>query len=84
MGVSIKDPEAERLLRALADKLDVGLTEAVRIAVREALDRREPDAAPDADGDLDADIDKLVAEFKSLEVVDPRPLNELMKDDEPW
>ncbi|MBI1188509.1 MAG: transcription factor [Alphaproteobacteria bacterium] len=73
MGVSIKDPEAERLLRALADKLDVGLTEAVRVAVQEALDRRQRETQ-------DADVDRLLAWFRSLEVVDDRPIDDLMAD----
>jgi hypothetical protein len=81
MGVSIKDPEAERLLRELADKLDVGLTEAVRVALREALAKR---AAADPEEGLDADVDRILEEFSKLEVVDPRPLDELMKDEEPW
>lgn len=39
MGVNIKNPETERLIRELADKTGKGQTEAVTIAVREALER---------------------------------------------
>ncbi len=39
MGINIKNPETERLIRELAAKTGKGQTEAVTIAVREALDR---------------------------------------------
>lgn len=39
MGLSIKNPEAERLIRELAAKTGMGQTEALTIAVRDALDR---------------------------------------------
>jgi antitoxin VapB len=39
MGINIKNPEAERLIRELAEKTGKGQTEAVTIAVREALER---------------------------------------------
>ena len=39
MGINIKNPEAERLIREFAAKKGLGQTEAVTIAVREALAR---------------------------------------------
>jgi antitoxin VapB len=39
MGINIKNPETERLIRELAEKTGKGQTEAVTLAVREALDR---------------------------------------------
>ena len=39
MGLSIKNPEAERLIRELAEKTGRGQTEAVTMAVREALEK---------------------------------------------
>jgi hypothetical protein len=39
MGISIKNAEAERLIRALAKKTGRGQTEAITVAVREALER---------------------------------------------
>lgn len=39
MGINIKNPETERLIRELAQKTGKGRTEAVTIAVREALER---------------------------------------------
>jgi antitoxin VapB len=44
MGLSIKNPEAERLVRELAQKTGRGKTEAITIAVRDALDRLEADS----------------------------------------
>jgi hypothetical protein len=39
MGINIKNTETEQLIRELAAKTGKGQTEAVTIAVREALDR---------------------------------------------
>ena len=39
MGINIKNPETERLIREFAEKVGVGQTEAVTIAVRQALER---------------------------------------------
>jgi hypothetical protein len=39
MGINIKNPETEQLIRELAEKTGKGQTEAVTIAVREALGR---------------------------------------------
>jgi hypothetical protein len=39
MGLNIKNPETERLVREFAEKIGKGQTEAVTVAVREALER---------------------------------------------
>ncbi len=39
MGINIKNPETERLIRELADLTGKGQTEAVTVAVREKLER---------------------------------------------
>jgi hypothetical protein len=44
MGINIKNPETQRLIRELAARTGCGQTEAVTIAVREALERRSKDA----------------------------------------
>ena len=41
MGVNIKNPEAEQLIRKLADLTGEGQTEAVMVAVKERIDRVE-------------------------------------------
>ncbi len=44
MAFHVRDPETDRLVRELAVQEGVGLTEAVKLAVREKLDakKREP------------------------------------------
>ncbi len=76
MGISVKDPETEQIIRALAEKLDIGLTEAIKLAGKEALERRGNEARKRR-------IDEILDAFQKLKVVDPRPLDELMADDEP-
>lgn len=44
MGINIKNPETERLIRELADKTGKGQTEAVTMAVRAALERLDDEA----------------------------------------
>ena len=39
MGINIKNRETERLIREFAEKTGVGQTEAVTIAMRQALER---------------------------------------------
>ncbi|MDX8477132.1 type II toxin-antitoxin system VapB family antitoxin [Mesorhizobium sp. VK24D] len=46
MAFSIKSKEADRLIRAFAAVEGVGLTEAVTIAMREALERRRVGETP--------------------------------------
>jgi antitoxin VapB len=41
MAIHIRDPETDRLARELAAKRGIGLTEAVREAVRRELEREE-------------------------------------------
>ena len=43
MGLNIKNAETERLIRALADELDVSLTAAITDAVRARLDQLRAD-----------------------------------------
>ena len=38
MALNIKDPETDRLVRALADKTGLSLTEAIKLAVAHELD----------------------------------------------
>lgn len=41
MAFHVRDPQTDRLVRDLAEKLGVGLTEAVRLAVSNELQRAE-------------------------------------------
>ena len=80
MPLSIKDPEADRLARAVAARTGETLTQAVIAALRERLAREERRAD---------DIDVLVEEALEigrhcarLPVLDPRPPDELLGYDE--
>jgi len=79
MALSIKDPEAVRLARAVTHYTGETMTQAVIIALRERLAREERKAQK---------IDSLVAEvleigqhFAALPIRDPRPLEEILYDE---
>jgi hypothetical protein len=72
MTIEIKDPEAERLLRDLARRLNIGVDEAVRRAAEAFSDDAE-----------ERDVEAIVAEVRTLPVSDPRPIKDLLADEEP-
>jgi antitoxin VapB len=78
MPFHIRDAETDELVRELARRRQIGLTEAVKLAVRNEL-RREDDAAP-----LQERIAKLRAEVLSRPatglVADKRFFDELSGD----
>lgn len=78
MPFYIRDAETEALVREFAHRRQIGLTEAVKLAVRSEL-RREDDAAP-----LQERIAKLRAEILSRPatglVADKRFFDELSGD----
>lgn len=79
MALSIKDPEAERLARALAEKTGETITIATRRALEERL-RRLANA-----GNRDVLLEELAASRKrwaKLPVVDHRPADEILGYDE--
>jgi antitoxin VapB len=53
MSLNIKNPEAYRLVKALADATGESMTQAVTVAVRERLDRLQADARRDDDFDVE-------------------------------
>lgn len=53
MSLNIKNPEAYRLVRALAEATGESMTRAVTVAVRERLDRLQADARRDNDFDVE-------------------------------
>jgi len=71
MTIEIKDPATERLLRDIVRRLNVGLEEATRRAAEAFVD------------DEERDIEEIVAEVRTLPVSDPRPIKELLTDEEP-
>lgn len=76
MGLNIKSPAAEGLIRELALKRGVSLTEAVTQAVSEALERevsvRERQLA-----EYRARIAEIQAAVAKAPVLDPRPWQEI-------
>lgn len=53
MSLNIKNPEAYRLVKALADATGESMTQAVTVAVRERLDRLQADARREDDFDVE-------------------------------
>lgn len=72
MTITIQDPETERVVRELAQRLNVEPVEAVRRAA-EAF----------AEDDEERAIEEIVAEVRMLPISDPRPMKELLADEEP-
>ena len=61
MAFHIRDPETDALVRELAEKAHVGITEAVKMAASEALTAREK-----AKADKLARVDAILAEFDAV------------------
>jgi antitoxin VapB len=78
MPLSIKDPEADRLARAVAARTGETLTQAVITALRERLAREER-RAEDADALVDEALGRHCA---ALPVRDSRPPDALLGYDE--
>jgi len=75
MVLNIKDPEADRLARALAQETGESLTAAVTAAVRERLERvRGRTAAPNLAEELAA----IAVRCAALPVIDSRPEEQLL------
>jgi len=79
MPISIKDPEADRLARALADATGESITRAVAVAVRERLDRVRSSRRG---ADLVADLTTIAERCAALPVLDDRPEAEILGYDE--
>lgn len=80
MALSIKDPEADRLARAVAARTGETLTQAVITALRERLAREER-RAEDADTLVD-EVLEIGRHCAALPVRDPRPPEALPGYDE--
>lgn len=80
MALSIKDREADRLARAVAQRTGETITQAVITALRERLDRVERRSQ-----DIDQLVDEIMEIGKhcaSLPILDPRAPDELLGYDE--
>lgn len=80
MALSIKDPEADRLARALARRTGETLTQAVINALRERLDREE--RRLEGVEDVVAEAMSIGRHCAALPVQDPRPPDELLGYDD--
>lgn len=61
MAFHIRDPETDALVRQLAEKAHVGITEAVKLAATEALAAREK-----AQAEKLAKVEAILAEFDAV------------------
>lgn len=80
MALSIKDEETDHLVRKLAQQAGLSYTAAIRLAVRNELDKRSPPARnPDR---IRQAVRALQEEIRNLPVLDPRTPDEIIGYDE--
>jgi antitoxin VapB len=75
MALSIKNPEAERLARALARLTGESITDAVIAALRERLKRKQ---GRRGGADLVRDVMEISRRCAALPVLDPRQLDDIL------
>jgi antitoxin VapB len=73
--LNIKDPDADRLARTLAQATGETITEAVSVAVRERLERLRAGRRPRSLAD---ELDEIALRCASLPVLDERPEDEIL------
>lgn len=78
MAISIKDEETYRLARELAAATGESLTDAIRTALRERLEREKGRAYPG----VAAKVRRVQERVARLPVLDPRPADQLVQYDE--
>jgi len=74
MPISIKDPETDRLARALAAATGESLTEAIRRALQERLERETRRGRRG----IGVEIRRIQERLARLPVLDPRPADEIL------
>lgn len=80
MALSIKDEETDRLVRKLAQQAGVSFTAAIRLAVRNELDKRRSPARNPAR--IREAVRELQDEVRKLPILDPRTPDEIIGYDE--
>jgi antitoxin VapB len=75
MALSIKNPEADRLVRELCARTGEGITEAVIVSLRERLQRQ---AGRVRRPDLREDLEAIRRRCAALPVLDPRTPEEIL------
>lgn len=78
MAISIKDPETDRLARELAAATGESLTDAIRNAIRDRLERESRRTYPG----IVAKVRRVQERLARLPVLDPRTPDELLGYDE--
>jgi antitoxin VapB len=81
MALSLKDPETDRLAREVSKLTGETLTEAVRTALSERLDRERRRQGRKG-RDLAEELDALAEEFAGFPVLDERTPDEIVGYDE--
>ncbi len=79
MSLNIKDPDADRLARTLAQTTGESITEAVTVAVRERLERLQAGRRPRR---LAVEMDEIALRCASLPLLDERTEEEILGLDE--
>jgi antitoxin VapB len=75
MPLNIKDPDADRLARTLAQTTGETITQAVTVAVKERLDRLHAGRRPRR---LANELDEIALRCAALPVLDDRPEEEIL------
>mgnify|MGYP001566466559 FL=1 len=78
MPISIKDPETDRLARALAAATGESLTEAIRRALQDRLERETQRAARG----IAVEVRRIQERLARLPVLDARPADEILGYDD--
>jgi antitoxin VapB len=78
MAISIKDPETDRLARALAAATGESLTEAIRRALRDRLDRESHRSRRG----IAVEVRRIQERVARLPVLDARPPDDLVGYDD--
>jgi len=79
MALNIKDAETDRLARQLSELTDESITEAVKAALRERLDRERRRRGKEIDW---ARLRKAQRDFSQIRNADVRSIDELLEYDE--
>ncbi len=79
MALSIKDPETDRLARALADATGESITEAIRRVLEERLARESERVSYER---MRSDVRRVQERLAGLPVLDPRSPDDLIGYDE--
>lgn len=74
MAISIKDPETDRLARALAAATGESLTEAIRRALQDRLERESHRSRRG----IGVEVRRIQERVARLAVLDPRPADEIV------